>query len=105
MMSLTEYPNWIQTTTLSPNSKHGEDINNRVGTPRDYSPPLHSLNEVAYLRIAFRVGCISKSYQKFLDDVQERNDCSDPEEPTPSKVVFGQNKFSRVSNSNHKGRQ
>ena len=88
----------------SGDAQHGEDVDDRVGAPRDDSPPLDTLDEVTDGRVGFCVGGVSKSNKKSLDDVQERQHGANPVGPAGSKVVFAQDEFTRVSNGNHGSR-
>merc|ERR1712238_644660 len=62
-------------------AEHGEDVDDRVGTPRNDGPPLDTLDEITDMRITFTVGGITKANQKSVDNVHERDHGSNPKGP------------------------
>merc|ERR1740139_43817 len=94
----------VHNNAASTDAKHREDVDNRVGTPRDDSPPLDTLDKITNMRISFKVGSIAKTNEECVDDVHEWDHRSRPEFPSCSQIVSRGDKFTGVSQDNHQDR-
>merc|ERR1719491_840704 len=45
-------------------AEHGEDVHDRISTPRNDGPPLDTLDQITDMRIRFGIGGITESNQQ-----------------------------------------
>merc|ERR1719491_238684 len=63
----------VDLDAITLDAEHGEDVDNRVGTPGNDGPPLNTLDEITDMRITFTVGGITQTNEKSVDNVHKRD--------------------------------
>merc|ERR1719491_1324720 len=86
------------------NAEHGEDVHDRVGTPRNDCPPLDTLDEITDMWIRFRVGGITESNQQSVHNVHEGDHGTTPIRPSCSETIGIGDEFTRITQNDHQRR-